>query len=400
MLSEMTKRERLLTAFQGKKPDRVPISAFHWSVAQRKYSCFCWMHELKLTEEFDWDPLIRLNTLAKPEHIYHNYIYNPGSAATHQYHTLYEDIEEVSIDLHIERQKDKTIVTRIIHTPKGTLQDKIIQPKSGCGYGWLPMPHWEEKLIKNEEDLEKIKYILNCLPQKNKIEDAKEIIKHVGEQGLVTTTMYSPLSYLAGDAVGSEQLLVLYYDNKAFFKHLLGIFQDYSFKTVKPYLEIGIKVVFLDWYYHSFSAGWSPEIWEEIFFPLLKKQVDFVHSYGALVDYYDDGKVKQLLPFLKRAGIDCLGTLVPPPVGDTTLKRAREYFGHEISLKGGIDTVYTLQKGSKKDIEESVYEAIEDAGKDVGYILYPSDPITAETPFENIRYFVEAGKRFGDYSKR
>ena len=31
MLSEMTKRERLLTAFQGKKPDRVPISAFQES---------------------------------------------------------------------------------------------------------------------------------------------------------------------------------------------------------------------------------------------------------------------------------------------------------------------------------------------------------------------------------
>lgn len=396
MKDEMTKKERLLTTLRGGKPDRVPVNAFHWSVAHRLYGCFCWMHELQLLEDgFDWDPVIRTNTLPKADHVYHNYIYNTGSSINEQYHGFYDDLDDVMINFEIKREDNLTRINRRIETKNGVLQDRILQPKPGTGYGWLPMPHFEEKLMKTKEDLQKIKHLLGVNPRKNVYEDVKQIIKYVGDRGLVNATLYSPIDFLLADAMKTEDLLMLYYTDRKFFKEILDVFNQFCIKSIKPYLELGVEFILLSWYGGSLSFGWSPKIWEEYFYPIIKQHVKLIHDYGAVCSYYDDGKMKDILPHLKTAGVDCVETLTPPPVGDVTLKEARDILGSNVCLKGGLDTIYVLQNGNKQLIFDEVEKIIKEGTEKGNYILFPSDPITAETPLENIKWFIEAGRRFG-----
>lgn len=393
-MGEMTVRERLLTAYSGGTPDKVPFGAYHWSVCYRKYGCFCWMHEMKLAKEYGWDVHIRLNTLPKPNHVLSNYVYNIGPSPTEQYHSFYEDLDEVNMTLKIKRGKKVTYVERVIETPAGALKDVTEHPIPGTGYGWLPNPKRLEPLIKGKEDVERIRYLLNPKPLKNRLEDAKEIIKYVGENGLVITTLYSPLDYLLGEAMDQTQLLTLYYDDRNLLEELLGIFQEFALRSVKPYLEIGVKVPLMGWIYASPSYGWSPVIWEQILYPLLKEQVDFVHSYGAYALFYDDGKMKDTLPFLKRAGIDCVETLTPPPVGDVTLSEAREIMGSKVCLKGGLDSIGVLQKGDRESIERQVERLIREGSEGGPYILFNSATISWETPLENVEAYVKAAHKY------
>jgi uroporphyrinogen-III decarboxylase len=392
----MTKRERLIKTFRGEKADRVPINAFHWSVAQRLYGCFCWMHELQLLEDgFDWDPVIRVNVLPKQDHVFHNYIYNIGPSVNEQYHTFYDDLDHVKIDLEITREGNLTEVARTIETGYGRLQDRILQPKPNSGYGWLPMPQRKEPLIKTHDDLKRIFALLNVQPRKNAYEDVRQIIKYVGEKGLVGATFYSPVDFLLAEAMKTEDLLMMYYDDRQMFEEALCLFNDYCIRSITPYLEMGIEFVQLSWYGGSLSFGWSPEIWEKYLYPIVKQHVGIVHRYGAVCSYYDDGKMKRILPFLKEAGVDSVETLTPPPVGDVTLKEVRNIVGSGITLRGGLDTIHVLQNGTRDRIFEEVERLIREGTENGNYVLFPSDPITAETPLENIQWYIEAGRKFG-----
>jgi hypothetical protein len=67
---------------------------------------------------------------------------------------------------------------------------------------------------------------------------------------------------------------------------------DYSLKNA---LEQGARFIFGSWYFNSLSAGWLPDIFEEVFLPQIREHVELTRSYGAYYDYYDDGKLAQTM---------------------------------------------------------------------------------------------------------
>ena len=396
-MKEMSPRERMLTAYRGGKPDRVPITEMWTHVTYRLAGCLCWMHRLKVAEELGWDLHMHLNTVTRPDRGQVNYIYNLGPMMNAQGRSYYEELDDVRVQLTVDRKGPMTYVSRVIDTPAGRLQDRIVVPADDAGYGKMAFPDRPERLIKGRDDLPKIKYLLEVEPPRYQIEDAREIIKHVGDRGLVVGTMYSPLDYLLGEACQTEDLLTMYYDDRELFRDLLATFQEYCLRQTKAYLEIGVQVFVMTWYCPSFSVGWSKRIWEELFLPLLKEQVRLLHEYGAVANYYDDGRMRDVLPYLVDAGVDCAESFVPPPVGNITLKEARQFVGPGMALRGGVDNLYALVLGDRKRIFEEVERAIHDAGENGGYLLSTSDPIPPEAPLENIKHFIEAGKQFGQY---
>ena len=64
-----------------------------------------------------------------------------------------------------------------------------------------------------------------------------------------------------------------------------------------------------------------------MFLPHLIEHVELVHSYDAIYVYYDDGKMSRFVDFYVDAGIDCLMTLCPPPMGDAEHASMKEKYG-------------------------------------------------------------------------
>ncbi len=377
----MTSRERLLAAIRHQEPDRVPVSPRIGAFLNDYYGHSGWAYELKAAEEFGFDPLIFLGSP------YPNYVRDPRAS--------YEDLEDVRVDLGIERHSDHTLVRRRVETPAGVLTDAFRQYKGGIGYGASPNPHWEERLVKDEGDLEALAFLLPQ-PSVAAFQPVAEMVQVVGERGLVQVTIESAIDHRAGWAYELVDMMVAAYENPGFLRALLDLFHQNCLAETRCALEAGVPVIFTPWYFASLSAGWSPRLYREWFVPRIKEQADLIHDMGGLLHFYDDGKMTAILPWLKDCGVDIVSTLTPPPVGDVDLKQAKEMVGDRICLNGNIDLIYVIKMGTPDQIREAVRGAILDAAPGGGFILGTSDSIRDTEP-ENVRAYFEAARDYGDY---
>lgn len=394
-MAEMTKRERLLTAIGHKEPDFVPVSPIIRNHLMQNKGCACWIQKYNASKELDYDPIITVNR-SRIMDPFHNHMFNVGG---HYYdgRGYYEDLEEgVMIHLSVDRKEDHTLIKRRVETPAGELIDVTRQPLPEKGYGLWPQPHKEEYPVKGREDLDKLLYLLPKKPQLPAMANLKDSIEFVGDDGLVAATVHSPLSYQGGYAYGLEDLMMLYYEEKDFFKDFLQIFHQHCLKMIDMYLEAGVEVIHMGWWQESLGSGWSPSIYQEMFAPLLREQVERIRSSGGISWFYDDGKMKKLLPLLREIKPDIVSTLTPPPMGDVELREAKEMIGDVICLRGNIDQVHVMEKGTVELIREKVREAIVAAAKGGGFILSNADPFY-DTKEENVRAFCEAAREFGNY---
>jgi len=83
------------------------------------------------------------------------------------------------------------------------------------------------------------------------------------------------------------------------------------------------------------------------------------------------------------------------------LAEAREIVGPVIKTEtadaGKYEYSYASLSSVLKAVDEACRKAIEDGGKDGGFVLMTGDQCGRDTPEENIFAFVEAAKRYGKY---
>ena len=242
--------------------------------------------------------------------------------------------------------------------------------------------------------MEKIRFLF-VQPERANVSNYATTVENVGERGLVEVRPTSGADHYLADYLGVIESMTMYYDDRAFFLELLSFFHEYNKTVMKSCLEAGVKVIFDSWYNCSLSVGWSPQIYREIFIPLIKENVELTHSFGALYHFYDDGKCMDILEDLADCGIDIISTLPPPPVGDVDLALAKKKVGDKMCLKGNIDLIYVLLKGTPELVKEKVKEAIEVAASGGGFILSTSDSIRDGTPIENVRTYFETAREYG-----
>jgi uroporphyrinogen decarboxylase len=198
-------------------------------------------------------------------------------------------------------------------------------------------------------------------------------------------------------AVGMTEAMLAYYQDRTLLDALLQCFGDYFQVLTRAILEHGAPVVFVSWHNLGVSAGWSPAIWLEAFEPWIAANVDLVHSYGALYNYFDNGPVAPLLADLAEIGPDIVSTLCPPPLGDVDLSEAKRTIGDQVCLHGNVDAIHIVQKGTPDQVRQAVREAIRVAAPGGGYILGNSDCFFDSTPRKNIEAFFAAAREFGRY---
>ena len=89
--------------------------------------------------------------------------------------------------------------------------------------------------------------------------------------------------------------------------------------------------------------------------------------------------------------------MTPPPMGEVLPELAKEKYGWDIVLMGGVDAVYEIHLSEPVAIRKIVKERLKMFKPGGAYILDRSNSLVFETPPENVRAFAEAGLEFGSY---
>jgi len=381
-MKSMGSRERLLAAIRRREVDRIPCSPRIWAVLLERYGDAGWRTYLKAASDFDFDPHI----------VVESGIPNPFTAVDGRTAGL----RDVRIEVSTRDDGDTDTIERTIRTPAGPLHETIKRPKPGrAEYGISPNPHRMEPMLKDAADLDRIAYLMPDPALCDPIPGYGAMEREIGERGLLQVSIASPIDYRLGEVYPSVQMMVDCYERRDLVERALRLFQDQTLAETKAVLERGARVISGIWFYTSLSAGWSPRIYGELFAPLLKEHVDLVHSYGALYDMYDDGRLMGILDIVKACGVDVLETLTPPPVGDADLAEIKRRIGDSVCLKGWVDLLHVVKQGTPELVERTVRDAIAVAAPGGGFILGSSDSFRDGTPLANLKAYFAAARRYG-----
>jgi len=384
----MTTRERIIAAIKHEPVDRIPISP-RFNPQNYGYDT-CSVHSIVDCKKkiHHYDPHIPLDYPADLT------IFKKVMAEAAY-------MNEVNTIIDIKDERDTIRVTCTFETPAGKLKQVKIKPKIGApGYGSNPNPHIAEFPIKNKADLEKARYLIP--PESSySLGDFFELEKLYWDEAVLMPSICGPLSHTGGNFCDMCNLMIAYYEDREFFDRYLEIFSEFSLSQLKWSLERGARHFFLAWFYESLSSGWSPQIYREVFAPIIKQQADLIHSANGIACFYDDGKLTESLPFIVATGVDCIETCTPAPMGDFDIAQAKSLYGDKVAFKGGIDIVNVIWEGAPELIDRTVYEYMKAGSAGSGFLVGTCDTIRPETPKQNTdAFFIAANKYAKEFAEQ
>ena len=140
----------------------------------------------------------------------------------------------------------------------------------------------------------------------------------------------------------------------------------------------------------------SPDIFESLFKPALKRIVDSVKSYrkDLPVVFHSDGAITKIIDSLIEIGIDVLNPL--EPLEATDWKAIKQKYSESLCFMGGADLKKAL-RGTKEDVHQDVLRCIDTFAPGGGYILTSANHMPPDIPPENIVKMFETAKTSGVY---
>jgi len=387
MNATMTPRQRLEAAFARQEVDRPPVwpNFIRWIRGNRGSASE--IQQLFVGEEFGFDPLIMYGLYLNFP-IASDYVYRPDSMGG------YRDLPGVNTDLRVESRPDRTIYIRRFETPDGVLTDRIVWALPNKGYGDGPNPHREEPLVKSIDDVSALRH-LYPEPRPGFLDELRHFTEMVGHRGVVEYFDGINAGSWGVESLGPERMLTSAVEDKELLHAVLDVCGEVHLRNVKAVLESGHKHIAVSWFQCGPSTGWSPANINEFFLPHVRNSVDLARSHGATYRYQDDGKMADIIPDLIEMGVDVIGGLQPPPLGDCDFAALKREYGHKACFIGGLDPVYTFELGTSQRVRQAVKELFEQVQDNRGIIIGTAEAFGPETSTECLYALTESAQRYG-----
>jgi uroporphyrinogen decarboxylase len=140
----------------------------------------------------------------------------------------------------------------------------------------------------------------------------------------------------------------------------------------------------------------SREHYQEFVVPYEKKLAQAVRDAGGFVYTHTCGAIGDRLDLIVESGVNGIECLDPPPLGNTDLAEAKEKFGKQIFIKGNVDSVNVLLRGTPDKVREDVRQRLAIGSAGGGFILSTACSIAPAVKPEHIKIMVEETREFSE----
>jgi len=379
----MTPRQRMLAAYRGGMADSVPVSPELWDATAIAVSGKPFHRLVGPFAETPWWQ----THLAAFEHFGADAWIVPAAG---------ESGPQREMRLAHSRFLDEdTIETRLhYHTPGGDLE--AVARTTRTYADWLI----DHPVKVFPRDMERYAAYFFARPDDPDLSEIRDAIQGVGEKGLVTPLVGELFTSFLGTvrAGGMAQAIYDLVDYPDDCRRLHARYVEFLSQRTRLILEkTPAQAIFVNSNY-SGPPIVSPRLYREWDKPVLAAVAAVCREKGVPLHLHQHGRAAILMDDLIEAGVNLVCPLLPPPQGDVAdLARLKERCGGRIALKGNVDPLGVLLKGTPRQVEEAVKRCLRTAGAGGAYILGTADSTVWGTPFENIHAFVQAGRRYGRY---
>lgn len=352
----MNNRERIMAVFNRGKPDRIVWQPRlqHWYDVNKARGT--------LPEKYKgWNILE---------------IYDDLNASPRSYHYFNDTIRCVEgdkVEL-LEKEDAENIYSKYV-TPKGTLTQ--VQRKTEWGTATMRT----EYFLKNVEDFEVLIYILKHQNFEFDKELYQKLDEWIGERAEpIINIPWAPIQRFFICYMGFERGVIALWKHRDKVEELLHAIDENIDKMLEVVKKTPVKIV-------NFADNIDvdlcpPPIFTKYMLPYYKRRTEELHKAGKFCTSHWDGKIKQLLPFVRETGLDALECVPPKPQGNVTLEELREGLEGMI-LVDGIPATYFLPIVSEKDLKNFVYKILDLFAPHI--ILGISDMLPPDGDIEKVR---------------
>ncbi len=362
----MTSRERLLTALNNGRPDRLPCQVHGWMGYYLKtYLNGADWYEANRQLGFDYAIYV------SPE-----YSYAPA------------DLENWKMQV-VERGTDADGVhtwEEFITTPGGVLHQ--IRAENAFTI-------WNtEHLIKTAADFEL--WDRYCpVPIAADLSGIKAAREKLGDLGIVRSHPFSPGQGSPWQSFcclfGTQEAIMLGMDEPETLHHMLDAILCKTLAatclwegTMADMVEVGGGA--------GSSTVISPDFYREFGLPYDIAQNRLFREIGVKVVNHFCGGLMPMLDLVVESGADGLETMTPRSMGgDCDLRKASAQVGDKLFFIGGFDQNAGFERGNPALVRQMVFDCFEATKEQAGYIIAPSDHFFFGDP-ANLKAFTDACK--------
>ncbi len=283
----------------------------------------------------------------------------------------------------------KVNYTKIIHTRHGDLSAEYVISRD------VPASRMAPFVKSPEADYKKIMDLLEY-PDTKDLSGINSAYKEIGERAHVGYWLNTPIEWWDG-LRGTQNMIMDLCDYPELMKKIFSAYTEYA-ETLLNYILQNTRLdsVGLGGSSTSMSVI-SPGLHREYSLDFGKIICAVAHKYDKLVQYHMCGKSRAALSITAEMGVDGFDALESPPTGDVDLAEVKKEFGQKVSLRGNVNSIHIMLNGKPKDVEKDIIRCMASAKAGGGYILGVGDQTPYHTPEENLRAFVEYGKKYGKY---
>jgi hypothetical protein len=412
----MNSIERISAAWEGKKPDHVPLTTqcfglpaparLRWSTGGREVKYW-------YTKRLE-----HIHTLPFPWELEDDF-----KRALAWQSIGVDDILDVSVPWSVDPQVTWTdsrrepssaerypVMRREYRTPKGALRHEVRQTGEEQGEGWVIQPPFvpliedfnipraERQIVSGAEDVARLAFCYRPpdAGARSWFDERMARVKEFRDKNGIPVQVWAGFGM---DAVvwfcGTEGAIMLAMDSPKEFGELFAAVTETDVARTElaashPAVDL---VVERGWY--SSTNFWSPDLFERFTLPHIRALVRAAHRHGKKFAYVMTTGVEILGPKLAEAGVDVLYFLDPL---DTVkrgfpLERVRDLLSSSMTVVGGISAI-TLGNRDFPGIDRGVRHALYVLGPTKRFILHPADAVFPETPWESVERMIEAWQRW------
>jgi uroporphyrinogen decarboxylase len=293
--------------------------------------------------------------------------------------------------------KDPDKMTSMLVDMSSKLNCDIVYPGSGYNnfhasalggkikFREMGAPDLENHFVASEEDLAKLN--IKDLDKDETINTVKKALRQtkakIGDTYAVTMTAWGPFT-LGARLVGEETMMKATFKKPAFVEKVIDFATNILIHLYEPL--VADKTLDLISLADPTASGdlISRKQFEKFAVPYLKKFTDWTRSRGVYTLVHICGNTTDRLDLFPLTGASCISL-----DHKTDIAKAKEALQGKMCFGGNVDPVKIMLNGTVQDVEAACKDVIQKAGKDGGFVLMPGCDIPPTVPYDNIRKFIQ-----------
>ncbi|TFG15384.1 MAG: hypothetical protein EU535_01800 [Promethearchaeota archaeon] len=247
--------------------------------------------------------------------------------------------------------------------------------------------------IKNLDDYEVFKFLIEDAEYTPHYEDIKTFQMILGDYGIVPTFVpKSPFQSMIM-LMGPQRLSIDYYTHQKEFDELYQLIYKKELEVYKIAAESPAEVIWGPDNVTSLIT--SPKLFEKYSMPFYNEVADIFHKNDKIYVVHMDGRLKNIANLIAKTRIDAIESFTPPPVGDLTIEDARKMWKDKVIWANFPEPVSLQGQGA---VRKTVQNMLKSAAPGDKFLMGVSEGFPSEMHmFASVPTILKTINKFGKY---